>query len=421
MYSLPAEERTHVVRQIERTQLYRDKNSKLRFYSPILPVESFRQEAKKHLENILVSIKAKNKVMTRNDNVTKSAHGNNHKVQLTPRGQLHNETIYGSSKRYVAKMEKVGASFTEEKISTVASPGIRIALSKRLMEYGGNPKKAFTGANSLDKNPIILESSGSPVPSIVKTVATETIYTIRKEINKDLKIDKVVDKHIREILKARLDEYGGSAEKAFSNLDDNPIWLNKDKGIAIKRVTISGVNNAVALHDKRDYKGDVILDENDMTMPADFVSTSNNHHIAIFRDAEGRLQEQAVSFFEAVSRANLGQPIIDTQYRKEDGWEFMFTMKRNEYFVLPGNDGFDPQEIDLLNPDNYPLISPHLFRVQKLASKYYVFRHHLETNVEDDAKLRGTAWERIRNIEKLKSVVKVRINHLGQIVDVGEY
>ncbi len=421
MYCIPREERNHVIRCIEKTQLYRDKNHRMRFISPILPIEAFRHEAKRHLEDILVSIKAKNKVMTRNDNITKTANGNRHKIQLTPRGQLHNETIYGSSERYVSKMEKVGASFNEEKIGTVASPKIRAALLKRLMEYGGNPKKAFTGSNSLEKNPIYLESSDKPVPSLVKTVTMETIYTIRKDINKDLKIDKVIDKHIREILEKRLEEYGGLAEKAFSNLDENPIWLNKEKGIAIKRVTISGVNNAVALHDKHDYNGNTILNDRGETMPADFVSTSNNHHIAIFRDADGHLQEQPVSFLEATSRASLGQPIIDTQYRKADGWEFLFTMKQNEYFVLPDANGFDPHEIDLLDPKNYSLISPHLFRVQKLTTKCYVFRHHLETNVEDNPKLRGIAWERVQTVDKLNGVIKVRLNHLGQIVDIGEY
>jgi CRISPR-associated endonuclease Csn1 len=47
-------------------------------------------------------------------------------------------------------------------------------------------------------------------------------------------------------------------------------------------------------------------------------------------------------------------------------------MKQNEYFVFPNEQtGFNPQEIDLMNPENYHLISPNLFRVQKIASKNY--------------------------------------------------
>ena len=97
-------------------------------------------------------------------------------------------------------------------------------------------------------------------------------------------------------------------------------------------------------------------------------------------------------------------------------------MKQNEYFVFPNEkSGFNPNDIDLMDPDNYALISPNLFRVQKLATKYYVFRHHLETSVEDKAELRDVTWKRIQNVNGLKGIVKVRINHLGQIVAVGEY
>ncbi len=423
LYSLPPKDRTRVVQHIHNTQLYRDKDNKLKFIAPILPVEEFRREAKEHLSKVLVSVKAKNKVMTRNDNVTKSAGGNRHRIQLTPRGQLHNETVYGYSKAYVAKVEKVNASFTEKKILTVASPVLREALLRRLYEFNGDSKKAFTGKNSLDKNPIYVGTAQyEAVPASVKTVTLEDRYTIRKDINKDLKVDKVVDAGIRKILEERLREYDGKADKAFSNLDENPIWLNKEKGIAIKRVTISGVKKADPLHDKRDHCGNVIYGPDGNAMSTDFVSTSNNHHVAIYRDDAGHLQEYVVSFFEAASKMNHGLPVVDKDYNRTEGWEFMFTMKRNEYFVLPDfENGFDPREIDLMDPENYEVVSKRLFRVQKLATKYYVFRHHLETNVDENPELRGLAWERIQTVDKLDGFVKVRINHLGQIVDIGEY
>ena len=40
-------------------------------------------------------MKVNGKVVTRNTNVTKKRGGTNRKIQLTPRGQLHKETIYG--------------------------------------------------------------------------------------------------------------------------------------------------------------------------------------------------------------------------------------------------------------------------------------------------------------------------------------
>lgn len=408
---------------IEKKELYRDSHGKLRFVPP-MPLNDFRSEAKKHLEDILVSIKAKNKVMTKNPNKTKCAKGKTKTtLQLTPRGQLHNETIYGRIRQYATKEERVGSAFNAEKIATVANKRLREALAARLRQFDGDPKKAFTGQNSLEKKPIYLDAAHTVcVPPKVKTVTLEPTYTLRKEVNKDLNVEKVIDPHIRRILKERLKEYNNNAKEAFSNLEENPIWLNKERGIAIKRVTINGVSNAIALHDKHDHHGKKLLDSEGRPMPTDFVSTSNNHHVAIFRDAEGNLQEHIVSFFEATMRASQHLPVIERDYNKELGWQFLFTMKQNEYFVFPNEKtGFNPNETDLLDPKNYAEISRNLFRVQKLSSKYYVFRHHLETTVEEKKELLGEKWKRIQTLNNLNGIVKVRVNHIGQIIAVGEY
>ncbi|MCQ2300740.1 MAG: type II CRISPR RNA-guided endonuclease Cas9 [Bacteroidales bacterium] len=405
---------------IEQKELERDANHKLRFKAPFA---QFRSEAKKQLEAILVSQKAKNKVSTLNTNTTRTKHGKRQRIQLTPRGQLHNETLYGSMQQYVTKEEKVGAAFNAEKIATVANKAYREALLQRLNQHGGDAKKAFTGANSLEKKPLFLNAEMSRcVPPKVKTVTLETIYTIRKEVGPDLKIDKVVDAQAKRLLQARLDAFGGDSKKAFSNLDENPIWLNKEKGIAIKSVTITGVSNAVALHDRTDHLGRPILDADGNPMPKDFVSTSNNHHVAVFRDADGNLQEHIVSFYEATQRKALNLPVIDKEYKNDEGWQFLFTMKQNECFVFPNPaTGFDPTEVDLLDPRNTDRISPNLFRVQKFSTKDYVFRLHLETMLVDEKALANLTWKRLLNPQKLEGVVKVRLNHLGQIVQVGEY
>ena len=449
---LDKKKRTSAVYGIEAKELYRDNKGKLRF-NPPMPLDELRKEAKKHLEEILVSIKAKNKVVTRNTNTIKTIKGKKQVTQLTPRGQLHLETVYGKIKQYETKEETVNASFNMEKIQTVANKAYREALTKRLQEFNNDPKKAFTGKNTLEKNPLYTDAlHTNKVPSKVKLVNFVDVYTIRKPIDKDLKIDKVIDPQIRKILEARLEEYGGDSAKAFSNLDENPIWLNKEKGIAIKRVTITGISNAVALHSKKDKDGNYILNEDGTRQAVDFVNTGNNHHVAVYRkpiidkktslpatDENGNikyeLDEVVVSFFEATIRANNGEPIIDKTYKQDEGWQFLFTMKQNEYFVFPryetttdaeGNEikvkTFDPKDIDLLNPNNYHLISPNLFRVQKFTTKNYVFRHHLETKVDNvSIILRGFTWRDFRSSKGLDEIVKVRVNHIGQIVEVGEY
>ncbi len=409
---------------IEQKELYRDDKGKLKFKPP-MPLDEFRAEAKKQLENTLISIKAKNKVTTININTTRKKGGTNKKKQLTPRGQLHLETVYGSMQQPVIKEEKVGSNFDEATIARVTKPIYREALLKRLQENGNDPKKAFTGKNSLEKNPIYLDELHTlKVPEKVKTKDVETIYTIRKDISPDLRIDKVVDKKIQQILQDRLAEFKNDPKKAFSDLDLNPIWLNKEKGISIKRVTITGISNALALHDKKDKDGNLILDKEGKPQPVDFVNTGNNHHVAIYRDEKGNLQENVVSFFEATERVNQGLPVIDKEYKKKEGWEFLFSMKQNEYFVFPNAEtGFNPNEVDLLDPDNYHLISPNLFRVQKFGSLLsgFWFRHHLETSVDVKKELKGITFKVIQSANNLNGLVKVRVNHIGQIVSVGEY
>lgn len=456
---LDKNKRSSAVYGIETKELYRDKNGKLRF-NPPMPLDELRKEAKRHLEDTLVSIKAKNKVVTRNTNIIKTKNGEKQVVQQTPRGELHEATIQGKIKQYERKYESVNASFNIEKIQTVANKAYREALLKRLQEFDNDPKKAFTGKNTLDKNPLYLDSLHTDkVPSKVKVVNFVDVYTKRKPIDKDLKVEKVIDVQIRKILEARLKEYNEDSVKAFSNLDENPIWLNKEKGIAIKRVTIKGTSNVIALHSKKDKDGNYILNEDGTKQAVDFVNTGNNHHVAIYRkpvldkktgqqqldekgNAKFELEEKVVSFFEATIRANNGEPIIDKTYNQDKGWQFLFSMKQNEYFVFPryettkdvnGNEvtikTFDPKDIDLLNPDNYSLISPNLFRVQTMSKvqygnsvvRDYKFRNHLETKVEDMKELKEITYKQFKTLSFANEIVKVRVNHIGQIVEVGEY
>jgi len=398
------------------------------------PLTNFREEAKKHLESILVSQKAKNKVVTKNKNKTKSAKGENQKTELTPRGQLHKETVYGRLRTYQTSLEKININFDEKTIMLVANTCERNALLKRLKENENDPKKAFTGKNSPTKNPIYLDNNKTTtLPEKIKLVWLEDDYNIRKDVTpenfKDIKsIEKVTDIGIKRILTTRLNDFKGNAKEAFSNLDKNPIWLNQAKGIAIKRAAISGVKNAEPLHTKKDHLGNVVLDKAGKEIPVDFVSTGSNHHVAIYKDENGNLQDTVISFFETVERVNQGLSIIDKTYNKDLGWQFLFTMKQNEYFIFP-SETFDPSEIDLLNPNNNKLISPNLFRVQKFskvsygnsAVRDYVFRHHLETTVEDKKELKDITYKSIKSLSYFEKIIKVRINHIGQIVKVGEY
>jgi CRISPR-associated endonuclease Csn1 len=59
--------------------------------------------------------------------------------------------------------------------------------------------------------------------------------------------------------------------------------------------------------------------------------------------------------------------------------------------------------------------------VQKMSFGDYWFRHHLETIIETPSELSEVTFKRRRSPNSIKTVIKVRLNHLGQIIQVGEY
>jgi len=397
---------------IENTITERNSNGKRKF-SP--PMPRFRTQAKDHIESILVSFKNKNKVVTNNINKTKRK-GNvkfNTKIQLTPRGQLHKETVYGKIKQPQTKPTKLNKRFTIEQAELIIDKSQRDLVLSHLAQFNNNGEQAFD-SKVLKKQPLFFNDE--PLKDVL---CFEEIYTIRKEVSPDLKIDKVIDERIKAVLYERLRAFNNKPKEAFSDLEKNPIWLNKSKGIQIKRVTIKGVSNAEPLHVAKNHLGENILDNKDKVVPVDYVSTGNNHHVAIYEDKQGKLQEHVVSFYEAVARVNEGLTIVDKDFNSELDWTFKFTMKQNEMFVFPDEEsGFNPSELDLLDQNNFKTISRNLFRVQKIGNKDYWFRHHLETTVTNDIEF---TYKRLRNPNALSNATKVRLNHIGQIVQVGEY
>jgi CRISPR-associated endonuclease Csn1 len=396
-----------IIKNIEALITVRKEGKKV--FSP--PMPNFRTVAKEHLEAILISYKTKNKVVTRNKNKFKVKDGHKVITQLTPRGKLHKETIYAKSYKEMTKPTKLNTKFGLTKAKLIINKDIKAIVLAHLAKYENEPKLAFQ-AKILKKEPLIYKKK-----ELKEVFCFEEIYTIRKEISPDLKIEKVVDEGIKTILKKRLLVFNNKPKEAFSDLDKNPIWLNKKAGISIKRVTITGISTVIALHSKKDHLGKEILDNSNKQQATDYVSTGNNHHIAIYEDEKGNLQERTVSFFEAVTRANEELSIIDKNYNNDKGWKFLFTMKQNELFIFK-NDDFDPNKIDLLDKGNATKISPHLFRVQKIGSKDYWFRHHLESTVINNLDF---TYKRISSTKALRNIIKVRTNHLGEIVQVGEY
>ena len=89
-----------------------------------------------------------------------------------------------------------------------------------------------------------------------------------------------------------------------------------------------------------------------------------------------------------------------------------------------------PDELyaDALENRDYALLGKYLYRVQKISTKYYCFRHHIETSVEDkyngkkNEKL-STQMGKYKLISSISALYsqhphKVKISLTGEICEI---
>ena len=233
-------------------------------------------------------------------------------------------------------------------------------------------------------------------------------YKIENITLKDL--ESVVDKSIREILRNRLEQFDGKPEKAFAK----PVLDHQRNAIRSVRCR-TGLNS----------NSTVPLRYNEKNEPIAFVKPGNNHHVAIYEDENGKLQEHIVTFWHAVERKKYGIPTIITNPAEawdkvteripdaflnllppSANWKFKFSMQQNEMFILGMEDELYN---DAMQKNDYATLSKHLYRVQKISHNEYYFRHHLETTVDDKYNGEKNATLSI-NIGKL-----IRIKSLGAL------
>ena len=351
------------------------------------PWDGFVKSIEDAVENILISFKSGKKVATKNINKIKKGKQVIKEVEeLTPRGFLHKDFVYGKVKQY----EKVPLTPRFTRFNDIVDDRTKTLINKRLIEYGNDPKKAFK------------DSEKDPLPEKLKLVTLFSHgFAMRYPLNSNFKLDyvsSIVNKSVAKAVASRLKEFENNPKKAFVDVENNPVWLNKEKGIFIKSVRLFIDNKELTP-----------LHENENGEPMDYVITRNNHHIAIYENGNGELNEQSITFWEAFERKKAGLPIIDRQ--PKDGNKFITSMQQNEMFVFNMNE----EELKVaLKSKKYSLLSKNLYRVQKIAPGDYTFRFHLETTLKDKA-----SEKRITSLQKL-NCIKVKINNLGKIVKVGE-
>lgn len=272
-----------------------------------MPWETFRQDAAKAVEQILVSHKRNTNLLTVRTHKTEKNGKVYKNVGVAARGQLHKETVFGkrtapfSEEAYHVR-KSIDSLTTEKQVEKVVDETIRKLIHVRVLQMGGYDAKGNIPANTffvVDKNGIkqpqifLPNKNGSPVP----------------------------------ILKVRMKENIGGAEQ-----------LKKDTN--------------------------------------QWVNPRNNHHVLIYKDEQGNLNEEVVTFWTVVERKRQKQPVYQLPI---GGKEIVTTLHINDMFLL----GLKEEEINWEKP-NYELMKEHLYRVQKLSSKFYEFRLNTESSIQNN-------------------------------------
>lgn len=336
-----------------------------------------------------------------------------------PRGPLHEETIYG--RIYVPDGLKPLTKCLDN-LDTIADPRLRKETEDLLARFDND----ITSVNKhLQANPLLSES-GEPITQI----PTRRIEYVKREKVTDLKakqIDKIIDNAVRDAVRQRFEECG--SEKAFQqSVAERPLFISDDAPFPITRVTrATGLKDSSMVTVKRHNGRDI-----------GFAKTGSNHHIAFYRNADGKIEEMVTNFWIAVKRSNIGLPTIisdpdatwaaveqmcDSRDLEEVaaslppiGSELLLTLATNDMVVLGLT---DDQWRDTIATNDLATITSHLYRVQKLSSRKYVFRHHTHTTTDEDEIAQKTQnYILLTSIGALRdnNIRKVTVDRLGNII-----
>ncbi|WP_259067738.1 type II CRISPR RNA-guided endonuclease Cas9 [Mucilaginibacter sp. X4EP1] len=371
------------------------------------------------VDNILISFKPGKRIGTISKH--KATGKNKETGVLVPRGPLSEESVYGKIKTIVKKQP---LKFLFENPQNIFKPYIKALVEERLSRFNGDTKKAIA---SVKEEPIFLDKDQAIILQFGTCYIDE--YVIKYPLNTDFtKADKIIDEKIKKIISDRLDQYNNNPKEAFKNIENDPIWFNHAKNIPIKTVRCSTGLSAVEPI-KKNEQGENI----------GFVKPANNHHIAIYLDADGKKKEHICSFWHAVERKKNNIPAVIKDSKNiwdsiltsklnytesfleklpRDNWIFQQSIQQNEMFIL----GLSKEEIEIaISEKNKKFISKFLYLAWSISESDYWFRHHLETKNSDLKKIneakeskRYYRFKSVGAFEKMNPI-KVKINILGEI------
>ncbi len=305
------------------------------------------------------------------------------------RGQLTNNDI-----------KEPWPGFRDDCAKSVNSIIVSYRSQKRLL--GSKPNEIKT--KNLEKYPpkgIVRQKTAT----IRGAMHEETLYgLIRKDGEQTLvsrwplekftsreQLDRIVDPKVREVLRERVERYGGDVKKAFVENQGDPILMYSEKGtrVPIKRVRV--LNPSARLNEIR---------------PGVFVESGNNYALAVYEHPETKKRTfLTVTFLEAARRALHREVAVPLQ---NHGMPLLFVLKQKDIVALYDK---HPDEIEWNNMND---LRKRLFRVRKFDIKGIIYLDFLyAAKIEDKTDRNVLFYQVTPNTIKC---VKIQVDVLGQIV-----
>ena len=302
--------------------------------------------------------------------------------------------------------------------------GILVSLrpGKRTISRGRNIYKR-SGKTDVQRNVLIPRGalSEETIYGVISVNGEDKVvckYPLQSLKPKD--VGYIVDEVLREKVRERITQYG--EKEAFAK----PLYLDEAQTQEVRSIRcFTGKDQAKLIPLRYNAESEAV----------GFVAPGSNHHLALYRDVNGRLVESVVTFWQAVARIRYGLPAIVTHPREVMEQAFsipdlpeevlealpisrlrlMEVLRINDMFLIGMTDGEIKAAIE---GEDYPTLSRHLYRVQKLATHDYVFRYHLETTLDGKDNVGGIP--KSYRAQSLKAYVKlnprkVKIDLLGRI------
>jgi CRISPR-associated endonuclease Csn1 len=204
----------------------------------------------------------------------------------------------------------------------------------------------------------------------------EEAYHVRKPIESlttEKQIDKVVDESTRLLILKRVQELGGFIK---DKIPPNTFFVVDENGINQPQLFLPNKNGSPVPIRKVRMKENIGGAERLKEDINQYVNPRNNHHVLIYKDEKGSLKEDVVTFWTVVERKRQKQEVFQIP---ADGTSIVTTLQINDMFLL----GLKEEEIKWDYPD-YEVLKEHLYRVQKLSSKFYEFRLSKEASIQNN-------------------------------------